>query len=114
MQEAGNGGPSSSILVPTSCELNGTTVTAVGGYQGGFAPYIYGRYGDFAELYVFTAPMPGFSQGIMLGLGGDGENTAAIGGYGTWQVTANINSSLGQPTSCLIAAQPTHDEVLAP
>jgi hypothetical protein len=35
MQAEGNSGPSSSILVPESCELNGTTVTAEGGYQGG-------------------------------------------------------------------------------
>jgi hypothetical protein len=114
MHEAGNYGPSSSILVPTSCELNGTTVTAEGGYQGGFAPYVYGRYGDSVELYVLTAPTTGFSQGITLGWGGVGEIAAAIGGYGSWQVTATINPSLGQPASCLIAAQPTHDFVGAP
>jgi hypothetical protein len=51
------------------------------------------------------------SPGIVLGLGagspiGDTE--------GTWQLTATIDPSLGQPASCVVAAQPTHDEVLAP
>ena len=79
MQEAGDGGPTSSILVPTSCELNGTTVTATGGYQGGYAPYVYGRFGDYVELYVYTAPMPGYSQGIMVGLGGVGRTPPQSG-----------------------------------
>jgi hypothetical protein len=113
MQAAGNTGPSSSILLPASCELKGTAVTAEGTYQGGFAPNVYSRYGDVVKLYVYTASVSGHPQGIQVAQL-TSEDSPAIGGYGTWRVTARIDSSLGQPESCLIAAQPTHDVQLAP
>jgi len=114
MRAEGNNGPSSSILMPTSCERNGTTVTAQGTYQDGFAPYVYGRYGDTVELYVFTAPVADYPPpGIVLGLSSV-ANSPAIGGSGNWEVTATVDTSLGVPASCVVAAQPTHDEVLAP
>ena len=41
MKAAGNDGPSSSMLAPSSCVLDGATVTARGGYtNGGFAPNV--------------------------------------------------------------------------
>lgn len=66
MKANGNQGPSSSILVPTSCKLTGSTVTASGGYQGGFASQVYPRYGDVVRLYVYTAPLSGYPQGVQL------------------------------------------------
>lgn len=113
MHAAGNNGPSSSILVPSSCTLRATIVTAQGSYEGGFAPNVYNRYGDIVELYVFTAPMSGYPQGIVVGLSSAG-GSPPIGGNGTWKVTASIDHSLGQAVSCVVAAQPTHDERLAP
>jgi hypothetical protein len=114
MQAEGNNGPTSSILMPTSCELVGTTVTASGTYQGGFAGNGYSRYGDVVELYVFTAPMPQYPPpGIVMGFSSV-STSPAIGGYGSWKVTASIDPSIGQPASCVVAAQPTHDEILAP
>jgi hypothetical protein len=113
MQAEGNSGPSSSILVPESCELNGTTVTAEGGYQGGFAPNVYNRYGDIVELYVFGATSPGYPEGPQLAASSV-TDSPPIGGYGTWQVSAQLGSDLPPAARCEVAAQPTQDEQLAP
>jgi hypothetical protein len=113
MKAEGNNGPSSSILVPTSWALEGTMVTAEGSYEGGFAPEVYSRHGDIVELYVFTRPMSGYPQGIVVGLSSAGSSPL-IGGNGMWKVMATIDPSLRQAERCVVAAQPTHDVVLAP
>ena len=93
MKAAGNDGPSSSILAPSSCVLDGATVTARGGYtNGGFAPNVYNRYGDVVELYVFTAASDGYPLGVQMADVG-AEHTAAIGGYGSWEAWASIDAS---------------------
>jgi hypothetical protein len=35
-------------------------------------------------------------------------------GGGGWQVSATFDPSVGEPAVCVVAAQPTHDEQLAP
>ena len=68
MKAEGNEGPSSSILLPTSCRLTGATITAEGTYtNGGFVPNVYDRYGDIIVLYVRAAPSPGYAEGCSLG-----------------------------------------------
>jgi hypothetical protein len=113
MQAEGNSGPSSSILVPESCELNGTTVIAEGVYQGGFAPNVYNRYGDIVELYVFGATSAGYPEGPQLAASSV-TDSPPIGGYGTWQVSVQLGSNLPVAARCEVAAQPTQDEQLAP
>ena len=113
MEAAGNNGPSSSILVPTSCESSGTTITANGTYQGGFAGNGYNRYGDIVELYVFGAPSSGYPQGPQLAAS-SAKDSPPIGGYGSWRVSASIDPGSIPPARCVVAAQPTHDVQLAP
>jgi hypothetical protein len=114
MHAEGNNGPSSSILLPTSCQLAGTAVTAEGGYTNGeFVSNVYNRYGDIIVLYVLAAPSPGYPQGIQIGVSGVSESPA-VGVSAPWHVSLSITSSLGQPARCVVAAQPTHDEQLAP
>ncbi len=112
MQAAGNNGPSSSILTPSSCVLSGNTVTAIGTYQGGFAPNVYNRYGDVVVLSIFGAPSSGYPQGAQLGVSSVNDSPAI--GSGTWQTSATVDLSTGQPVRCVVAAQPTHDVQLAP
>ena len=112
MHAAGNNGPSSSILVPAGCEVDGSTVSARGSYQGGFAPEVYRRYGDIIDLYVFTGPAIGFPRGYQEAILSS-EHSPRLG-TGTWTVTAPIDSSLGRPRRCVVAAQPTHDWQGAP
>jgi hypothetical protein len=114
MTANGNNGPSSSILLPTSCQLNGTTVTAEGAYtNGGFVPNLYDRYGDIIVLYVFTAPSPGEPNGIQLGVS-DVSESPVLGSSAPWQVSLSFSPSVGVPAQCVVAAQPTHDEQFAP
>ena len=108
MQASGNDGPSSSILSPQSCVQHGTIVTATGSYtNGGFAPNVYNRYGDVVELYVYGA------SGTQLAMTNT-ENRPAIGGYGKWTVTTELNPTASNPAECVVAAQPTHALQLAP
>lgn len=114
MKAEGNDGPSSSILLPTSCQQTGTTVTAGGTYtNSGFVPNVYNRYGDVIVLYVFAAPSPGYAQGIQLG-SSDVSASPAVGISAPWHVSVSISPSLGAPARCVVAAQPTHDVQLAP
>lgn len=114
MRAQGNNGPSSSILQPTSCQLAGTTVTAEGTYaNGGFVPNVYNRYGDVIVLYVFGGPSSGYPQGIQLGASGASESPV-LGSPAPWHVSASIPPSAGEAARCVVAAQPTHDEQLAP
>jgi len=112
MQAAGNSGPSSSILIPSSCALSGNTVTAIGTYQGGFAPNVYNRYGDVVVLSIFGAPTSSYPQGAQLGVSSVSSSPAI--GSGTWQVSTTVDLSAGQPESCVVVAQPTHEVQLAP
>jgi hypothetical protein len=113
MQAAGNSGPPSSILLPTSCQLTGAIVTATGTYQGGPVPNVYNRYGDIVELYVFAASSPGFPQGAQLGAS-SAEDSPPLGSS-TWRVSTTVAQDPGShPARCVVAAQPTHDEQLAP
>jgi len=117
MRAAGNQGPSSSILVPTSCTVTATSATARGTYQGGFAPAVYGRYGDVIDLYVYTRSVKGSRSGIQLADEPFTRNAPFIGGRGSWTVTVPLNRSLlsfGEPSRCMVAAQPTMDFQGAP
>jgi hypothetical protein len=115
MKAEGNNGPSSSELIPRSCEYSGRSVTAVGRLAGGFAPQTYDRYGDVVELYVFTRPERGYAQGIQVAvLHREVPGSMAAGKPGRWRVTAPVKRSLGKPARCLVAAQPTHDWQGAP
>lgn len=112
MRAAANDGPSSSILAPSSCQIAGTTVTATGGLEGGLPPEVYARYGDVVELYVFSAAMPGYPDGIQLATLSS-EHPPAIGGSASWTLTVSVESA-PDPARCLVAAQPTHDFEGAP
>jgi hypothetical protein len=115
MKAEGNHGPSSSELIPRSCKYTGRSVTARGRLAGGFAPEIYDRYGDVVELYVFTRPERGYPEGIQVAvLHREVPGSMAAGKPGRWHVTAPVKRSLGKPTRCLVAAQPTHDVQDAP
>jgi hypothetical protein len=114
MEAAGNQGPSSGILLPTSCRVTGTTVTAEGTYtNGGFVPNVYNRYGDVIVLYVLAAPSPGYAEGVQLGASEVSESPA-VGIRAPWQVSLSISPSAGVPQRCVVAAQPTHDGQFAP
>ena len=114
MIAAGNNGPSSAILLPTSCQLTGTTVTAEGTYtNGGFVPNVYDRYGDIIVLYIFGAPSAGYPAGAQLEVS-DASQSPVLGSQAPWHVSVSISSAAAAPASCVVAAQPTHDEQLAP
>ena len=114
MKAEGNNGPSSSILLPTSCRVTGTTVTAEGTYtNGGLVPNVYNRYGDIIVLYVRAAPSPGYAQGMQLGAS-DVFESPAVGSGAPWHVSLSIAGSAGVPARCVVAAQPTHDGQFAP
>lgn len=83
-------------------------VTAAGSYAGNSVPEVYRRYGDVIDLYVFSAPRPGYPDGVQIALV-SAEKLPALDGKGPWQVTTPIDLSQGQPARCLVAAQPTHD-----
>jgi hypothetical protein len=109
MKAEGNDGPSSSLLLPTSCRLTGTTITAEGRYSnGGFVPAVYGRYGDVIVLYVRAAPSPGYADGMQLGVS-DVSESPVVGSAVRWQVSLSISPSARAPARCVVAAQPTHD-----
>ncbi len=114
MKAAGNNGPSSSILLPTSCRLTGTTLTAEGRYtNGGLVPDVYDRYGDIIVLYARSAPSPGYPQGMQLGASAASESPV-VGSRARWHVRLSITPSAGLPARCVVAAQPTHDAQFAP
>ena len=114
MKAEGNDGPSSSILLPTSCRLTGTTITAEGTYtNGGFVPNVYDRYGDIIVLYVRAAPSPGYAEGMQLGAS-DVSESPVVGSRAPWHVSLSISPSVGVPARCVVAAQPTHDGQFAP
>jgi hypothetical protein len=114
MKAEGNAGPSSSILLPTSCRLTGTTITAEGTYtNGGFVPNVYDRYGDIIVLYVRAAPSPGYAAGMQLGASAVSVSPV-VGSRAPWRVSLSISPSVGVPARCVVAAQPTHAGQFAP
>jgi hypothetical protein len=114
MKAEGNDGPSSSILLPASCRLTGTTITAEGTYaNGGFVPNVYDRYGDIIVLYVLAAPSPGYPMGMQLGVS-DVRESPVVGSRAPWHVSLSISPSAGVPARCIVAAQPAHDGQFAP
>jgi hypothetical protein len=114
MRAAGNQGPSSSILVPSSCTVTAASVTAAGTYRDGFAAEVYARYGDVIDLYVFSRPAAGYPAGIQLASEPFTRHSPFIGGKGPWTVTVPLGSTPGQPARCMVAAQPTMDFQGAP
>jgi hypothetical protein len=114
MKAEGDDGPSSSILLPTSCQLTGTTITAEGTYtNGGFVPNVYDRYGDIIVLYVLATPSPGYAEGMQLGAS-DVRESPVLGSRAPWHVSLSISPSVSAPARCVVAAQPTHDGQFAP
>ncbi|MDA8366850.1 MAG: hypothetical protein M0Z62_07820 [Actinomycetota bacterium] len=116
MRAAGNHGPSSSILVPSSCTVSSSNATATGTFSGGLAPAVYARYGDVIDLYVFSAPQSGYSEGIQLASPFT-PSAPSVAGKGPWSVTVPLDTQLSnadQPVRCVVAAQPTHDFEGAP
>jgi hypothetical protein len=114
MKAEGNDGPSSSILLPTSCRLAGTTITAEGTYtNGGLVPNVYDRYGDIIVLYVLAGPSPGYAEGMQLGVSDVGDSPV-VGIRSPWHVSLSIYPSFGVPARCVVAAQPTHEGQFAP
>jgi hypothetical protein len=114
MKAEGNDGPSSSILLPISCRLTGTIVTAEGVYtNGGFVPNVYNRYGDIIVLYVRAAPSAGYAEGMQLGAS-DVTDSPLVGSHAPWAVSLSISPSVGVPAGCVVAAQPTHAGQFAP
>jgi hypothetical protein len=118
MRAAGNEGPTSSIMVPSSCTVTATSATATGTYRGGFVPAVYERYGDVIDLYVFTRPAAGQPDGIQLADEPFTRHAPFLyGGSRRWTVTVPLGRqpfSLGQPARCMVAAQPTMDFQGAP
>ena len=114
MRAAGNQGPSPSILVPSSCKVTARSATATGTYRDGFAAEVYARYGDVIDLYVFSRPTAGYPEGIQLANEPFSRHSPFIRGKGPWTVTVPLDSTLGQPARCMVAAQPTMDFQGAP
>jgi hypothetical protein len=114
MKAEGNDGPSSSILVPASCRLTGTTITAEGTYaDGGFVPDVYDRYGDIIVLYVMAGPSAGYPDGMQLAVS-DVRESPAVGSRAPWHVRLSVIRSAGVPGRCVVAAQPTQNPQFAP
>ena len=114
MRAAGNEGPTSAVLVPSSCVVTGATATVTGTYRYRPVPAVYQRYGDVIDLYVFSAPGDGYPRGIQLAEPFT-RNAPFIGGIGArWAVTVPVFTSLGRPARCMVAAQPTMDFEGAP
>lgn len=114
MRAAGNEGPTSAVLMPSSCVVTGATATVTGTYRYRPVPAAYQRYGDVIDLYVFSAPGDGYPRGIQLAEPFT-RNAPFIGGIGArWAVTVPVFTSLGRPARCMVAAQPTMDFEGAP
>jgi hypothetical protein len=118
MRAAGNEGPASSIMVPSSCTVTAASATATGTYLGGFVPAVYQRYGDVIDLYVFTRPIAGYPGGIQLADEPFTRHAPFVySASRRWTVTVPLDRQLfsfGQPARCMVAAQPTMDIQLAP
>jgi hypothetical protein len=98
-----------SILLPISCTVAGTTVTATGTFSGSFVPESYIRLGAAVELYVYTTsstnPTP---SGTQLGELASEKAFVVPDSGGSWQVSVPIGIEQGAPTECRVAIQQTH------
>jgi hypothetical protein len=112
MRAAGNAGPSSSVLHPTSCTVTAKTATARG--KEGFLEELYDRYGDRIDLYVFTARKRGFPSGIQIATPFTNKAPALDRAVKSWKVSVPLMKGSGRPARCMVAAQPTHDFQGAP
>jgi hypothetical protein len=99
-----------------SCAVTAAKATVRGTYRGGFAPAVYGRYGDVIDLYVYTRAVKGIPAGVQLADQPFTRNAPSIGGRGSWTVTVPLSGtrSFGEPSRCMVAAQPTMDFQAAP
>jgi hypothetical protein len=96
------------ILHPTSCVVEGSSVIATGTFNG-FVPQIYLRVGDVVELYVYAAPVSGYPKGVQLALLSSEKPAAIRGGSGTaWTIRTPLDLSLGSPHRCAVTVQATH------
>lgn len=98
------------VLMPSACILSGSAVTATGNTS--FVPAGYRRVGDVVELYVYTAPISGYPEGVQLGYLSQ-ENAPYIDS-GSWSVTVPLDTSLGSPARCAVTVQATHQVEDAP
>ena len=76
----------------------------------------YERDGDRVDLYVFSAALSGYPEGVQLATPFTPE-APLMGGNGPWTVTVPLDTSLLQtypPVRCMVAAQPTEDFQGAP
>lgn len=62
---------------------------------------------DVIDLYVFSRPTTGYPEGIQLASEPFTRHSPFIGEKGPWTVTVPLDSTLGQPARCMVAAQPT-------
>jgi hypothetical protein len=100
--------PDASVLQPTTCVLRGSEATAAGIYSG-FVAQGYLRVGDVVELYVYTEPMPGYPEGLQLGVLSSERPAAVVAGTGaSWTTTVPVNLTLGTPAVCAVTVQATH------
>lgn len=103
----------STVLMPTSCVLRGSTVTATG--TTSFVAEGYLRLGDVVELYVYSAPASGYPDGYQLGYLGQEKAPYLAGGSGqSWTATVPVDTSLGAPVRCAVSVQATHQFEDAP
>ena len=101
------------VLIPSSCVLRGSTVTATGSTS--FVAQGYLRLGDVVELYVYAAPSSGYPNGYQLGyLSQEKAPYVKVGSGGTWTVTVPLDTSLGTPARCAVTVQATHQMEDAP
>jgi hypothetical protein len=94
--------------------INNSVATAAGGYNGFVGEDVH-RVGDVVELYVYTAPMMGYPQGLQIGLLSEEKPAPAESGMGgTWTSTVPLALSYGAPSVCRVTLQSTHQFEGAP
>jgi hypothetical protein len=98
----------SSVLVPSSCQLNGGVLTAQGTVTG-VLPEGYRRYGDVVELYAYnTADNPPNGANDIQVLALESEKPGSLSRGTRWMVTAPVANGFPRPVRCLVAIQSTH------
>jgi len=101
-------GEDATILVPSSCAVQGSSITANGSFDRTVTTG-YLRSGDVVELYAYTAPVPSASNQTFQVVKLASEKPFPMGtGGGTWEVSGTIDSQIGVPQRCLVAVQATH------
>jgi hypothetical protein len=98
----------SSVLVPSSCQLQGGVVTAEGTVTE-VLPEVYIRYGDVVELYAYnTTDNPPNSANDIQVLALESERPGSLTGGSTWTVSATVANGFPPPLRCFVAIQSTH------